>query len=135
MNNDTSSEDTQARLEELAGGFKKLPRKLKLLLPFKSSIRTLLSKRATYAQIRSILAEVEIFVSTDTVHRFCNEVIGRKAILRYKPNSHKRSSSKVPQVLSSPEKIEAKLREQRERFPGPWSRRKRGPHIADSKNL
>jgi hypothetical protein len=135
MTSDSSSEDTRARLEKLAGGFKKLPRKLKLLLPFKSSIRTLLSKRATYAQIRSILAEVEIFVSTDTVHRFCNEVIGRKAILRYKLNSHKRSSPKVLPVLPSPEKIEAKLREQREHFPGPWSRRKRGPHIADSKNL
>jgi hypothetical protein len=135
MSNDSISQDTQARFEELTGGFKKLPRKLKLLLPLKSSIRMLLSRRATYAQIRSILAEVEIFVSTDTVHRFCNQVIGRKAVLRYKPNSHKRSPSKVLPVLPSPEKIEAKLREQRERFPGPWSRRKRGPHIADSKNL
>jgi hypothetical protein len=135
MNSDSSSEDTRARLEELAGDFKKLPRKLKLLLPFKSSIRLLLSRRATYGQIRSLLAEVKIFVSTDTVHRFCNRVIGRKAVLRYKSNSHKRSSSKVLPVLPSPEKIETKLREQRERFPGPWSRRKRGPHIADSKNL
>jgi hypothetical protein len=46
-----------------------------------------------------------------------------------------KETPKISPVLSSPESIRTTLREQRERFPGPWSRRKRGPRIADSKNL
>jgi hypothetical protein len=38
-------------------------------------------------------------------------------------------------ISPSPESIQTALQEQRARFPGPWSRRKRGPRIADSKNL
>jgi hypothetical protein len=81
------------------------------------------------------LAEEKIIVSLNAIYRFCRDVIGEKTVRLYKPSPPKNSPSKAIPVLPPPEKIEATLREQRQRFPGPWSRRKPGPRIADSKNL
>ena len=88
--------------------------------------------RASHDDIRILLEDVNIVVSTDTVHRFCRKVIGQKIIRPYKPRPRKHPASKILPVLPSPQKIEAPLRA---RIPGPWSRRKPGPRIADSKNL
>jgi hypothetical protein len=126
------AEDMQARFKELVGGFKKLPRKFALLMPFKPKIEELLKLRASHDDIRLLLEDVNIVVSTDTVHRFCRKVIGQKVIRPYKPRPRKQSTSKVPPELPSSQKIETPLRE---RIPGPWSRRKPGPRIANSKNL
>jgi hypothetical protein len=136
MSDNHSIQDAPARFKELASNFKpKLPRKLELLMPFKDYIEELLSKNAAHDDIRLILETVNVIVSTDTVHRFCRRVLGKKAVRPYKPRPRKHSPAKMPPVLPPPEKIEAKLPEQRERYLGPWSRRKRGPHITDSKNL
>ena len=127
-------EATQSRFIELASGYKaKLPRKLALLLPFKCQIEGLLAKQASYDDIRLLLQDVEVVVSKNTVYRFCHQVIGQKAVRQH--NTGMKETPKISPVLSSPESIRTTLREQRERFPGPWSRRKRGPRIADSKNL
>ena len=136
MSENRSIQDAQARFKELVSNFKlKLPRKFALLMPFKEQIEELVKRRATHDDIRLILAQVKIVVSNDTVHRFCRQVIGQKAVRPYKPRPRKHSSAKIQPVQPSPEKIETKLREQQERYSGPWSRRKRGPRIADSKNL
>jgi hypothetical protein len=132
MSEKIPAEDVQARFKELVSGFKKLPRKFALLMPFKPKIEELLKLRASHDDIRILLEDVNIVVSTDTVHRFCRKVIGQKIIRPYKPRPRKHPASKILPVLPSPQKIEAPLRA---RIPGPWSRRKPGPRIADSKNL
>ena len=136
MDDNSSFEDIQARVKELAGGYKfKLPRKLALLLPHKTQIQELLARRASYDDIRLLLAEAKIIVSKDTVHRFCRKVIGQKPVRQTIVCPRETSPAKVLPVLASPDTIQTTLREQRERAPGPWLRRKRGPRIADSKNL
>jgi hypothetical protein len=136
MSDNQSSEDIQARLKKFASGYQpKLPRKFALLLPFKSQIKMLLVKKATYDDIRMILADVKIVVSKDTVHRFCRKVIGQKPVRQRNVGTKKISPFKISSAQPLPENIRATLQEQRERYSGPWSRRKRGPRIADSKNL
>lgn len=115
----------------------KLPRKLKLLLPFKSDIERLLAKRASYDDIRILLKAANVIVSKNTVYRFCREVIGQKPVRQ--PAADKKEIPKAAPILPLPAatqmSIQAGLQERRERLPGLWGRRKRGPRIADSKNL
>ena len=136
MSDKSSSEDTQIRFKELASDYQpKLPPKLAQMLPHKKQIQELRERKAAYDDIRLLLRNVNIIVSIDTVYRFCRDVIGQKPIHPYKARAPKHPSSTVSPVQSSPESIQATLREHRERIPGPWSRRKRGPRIANSKNL
>jgi hypothetical protein len=131
MSDKTSSEDTQVRFKELANGYQpKLPLKLAQMLPFKKEIQELRARKAAYDDIRLLLQDANITVSLDTVYRFCRNVIGEKSDRLYKARAPKHSPSKVLPVQPSPESIQTTLREQRERFPGPWSRRKRGPRIS-----
>lgn len=115
----------------------KLPRKLKLLLPLKDDIEGLLAKRASYDDIRTLLKTANIVVSKNTVYRFCREVIGQKPVRQ--PAADQKAIPKAVPILPSPTatqtSIQAVLQERRERLPGLWGRRKRGPRIADSKNL
>jgi hypothetical protein len=139
MNDSRPTEDSQTRFTELAGQYQpKLPRKFNLLLPFKTQIEELLARHASYDDIRLLLQDVKIIVSKDTVHRFCRQVIGQKPIRIRHPQGQ--TDTPAPKILPveiqpTPETIQTTLRGQRERFTGPWSRRKRGPRIADSKNL
>jgi len=136
MSDKSPSEDTQIRFKELASGYQpKLPPKLAQMLPHKKQIQELRERKAAYDDIRLLLRNVNIIVSLDTIYRFCRDVLGQKSNRPYKARAPKHPSSKVLPVLPSPENIQTTLREQRERFPGPWSRRKRGPRIANSKNL
>ena len=81
MGDNSSSEVAHARFKELANGYRpKLPRKLALLLPFKTQIEGLLAKQASYDDIRILLEDAKVIVSKDTVHRFCRQVIGQKAV-------------------------------------------------------
>jgi hypothetical protein len=62
-------------------------------------------------------------------------VIGRKPVRQRNADAKEITPFKIPAVQPSPESIQGSLREQRKLIPGPWSRRKPGPRIADSKNL
>jgi hypothetical protein len=63
-------------------------------------------------------------------------VIGQKAVRQRNAGAKGILPLKISPVQSPPpESIQASLREQRKLIPGPWSRRKPGPRIADSKNL
>jgi hypothetical protein len=136
MSNENPTQDTKSRFSELANGFqRKLPPKFAQMIPLKKEIQELRARDAAYDDIRLLLKNADIIVSLDTVYRFCRDVLGEKSIRPYKIRAHKQTPSKVLPVLSSPENIQTTLREQRERAPGPWLRRKRGPRIADSKNL
>jgi len=137
MNDNSSSEEARARFKQLASGFQpKLPRKLALLLPHKTQIEELLAMRASYDDIRILLEDAAISVSKDTVYRFCRKVIGRKPVRQRNADVKEITPFKISAVQQPPpESIQASLREQRKLIPGPWSRRKPGPRIADSKNL
>ena len=141
MGDDSPSENAHLRFKELASGYRhKLPRKLALLLPFKTQIEGLLERRASYDDIRLLLEDVKVVVSKNTVYRFCHQVIGQKSVRQRNGTAKEISEPKISPMKAQPvqppaENIGAALREQRERFAGPWSRRKRGPRIADSKNL
>jgi len=137
MSDNIPSEEAHARFKKLASGFQpKLPRKLALLLPHKTQIEELLAMRASYDDIRILLEDAAIAVSKDTVYRFCRKVIGRKPVRQRNADAKEITPFKISAVQQPPpESIQANLREQRKLIPGPWSRRKPGPRIADSKNL
>lgn len=144
MTSDSTTKKIENQFSELAEHYEpKLPRKLALLLPFKAHIEELRTKRASYDAIRILLAEVNIVVSNDTVHRFCRNVIGQR------PSRHRNGHSPEPRNQSKSISSDApkprqelpdnsigkQLAEQREQSAAPWTPRKRGPRIADSKNL
>lgn len=136
MSDNSPSEEVRARFKELANGYQpKLPRKFALLLPFKAQIAGLLARQASYDDIRILLEDVKITISKDTVHRFCRQVIGQKAVRQRNAGAKEIPPLTIAPVQLPSKNIQATLREQRERYPGPWSRRKPGPRIADSKNL
>lgn len=137
MSDDPTSVPAQTNFGEIADRYPpKLARKLKLLLPLKSHIEGLLAKRASYDDIRTLLKEANIIVSKNTVYRFCRDVIGQPPTR--KPAGNKKENIKVLPASSQPSpstSIQSVLQERRQRVPGLWGRRKRGPRIADSKNL
>ena len=137
MSDSSPSDASQILFKELANGYRpKLPRKLALLLPFKPQIEKLLERKASYDDIRLLLEDVKITVSKDTVHRFCRQVIGHPAVRQRNAGAKEILPLKISPVQPPPpESIQTSLREQRKLIPGPWSRRKPGPRIADSKNL
>jgi hypothetical protein len=138
MSDDPTSIPAQTNFGELADRYPpKLARKLKLLLPLKSHIEGLLAKRASYDDIRVLLKEANVTVSKNTVYRFCREVIGRPPLRKSADDKKEvpETLSTLPSPASTSPNIQSALQERRERLPGLWGRRKRGPRIADSKNL
>lgn len=140
MSEQTPPDEIKTRLKGRMKSYPKLSPKNALLLPYKSEIGELRARNAAYDDIRLILAEENIIVSLNTLYRFCRDVLGEKTNKPKKPRAAKVSAPTVQPVLppptSPPASIQAALQEQRrERLPGLWGRRKRGPRIADSKNL
>jgi hypothetical protein len=144
MSQPTPSDDTKTRLKEQLKGYPKLPKQQALLFPLKNEIRELRARNAAYDDIRLILEQENIVVSLNTLYRFCRDVLGEKKDVAAKSHLPKSTpvtvqpATTVQPVPQSTDSIQTALREQmdrRERIPGLWSRRKRGPRIADSKNL
>ena len=141
MNAAPPSDETKARFAELARKYEpKLPRKFAEMLPFKEWIRELRGKGASCDAIRTLLADVNVKVANDTVYRFCRDIIGHESRRTRKTRPCRRSQSIQPGELDEAQPMLRNassrdgLTEQRE-VVGPWTRRKRGPRIADSKNL
>jgi hypothetical protein len=141
MNEPKPADGVQTRLTRRVTNYKpELPRKLAVLLPYKSQIKELRARNAAYDDIRLILAEENIMATLDAVYRFCRIVLQEKNDQLPKSRAPKISAPTVQPVLpppaNPPASIQAALQEQRrERLPGLWGRRKRGPRIANSKNL
>jgi hypothetical protein len=140
MSEPGSSDAVKARLKGRVHGYQsKLSPRNTLLLPFKTEIGELRARNAAYDDIRLILAEENIVVSISTIHRFCRDVLGEKSnepkIQRVPKTSPPAVQTALPSPANPPASIQTALLEQRERLPGLWGRRKRGPRIADSKNL
>jgi hypothetical protein len=142
VNAATPSDETKARFAELARKYEpKLPRKFAQMMPFKEWIRELRSKGASCDDIRTLLADVNVTVANDTVHRFCRDMLGNESRRGRKKRSgvaSQVSENGCPQpreLAVQSESLAENLAEQRGRVLGPWTPRKRGPRIADSKNL
>jgi hypothetical protein len=144
MSQPTPSDDTKTRLKEQLKGYPKLPKQQALLFPLKNEIRELRARNAAYDDIRLILEQENIVVSLNTLYRFCGDVLGEKKDVTVKSRLPKAASvtaqpASVVQPDSQPAgSIQTALQEHKhrqDRIPGLWSRRKRGPRIANSKTL
>lgn len=111
------------------------PTKFRKLLPIKGSIAELRSKGASYAAIADILRNIDVPVASDTVFRFCHEIL-------HEPKSRRRKRRKV--VAQGPRKRGRE--ESRESDPISTVRkgenqpvynwpRSAGPRIADPNNI
>jgi len=132
-----SKSNIRARLRE----YPKLTKSKARLLPYRNEIKALRDRNAAFSDIQLILAQEEVVVSLSSIFRFCRDVLGEQSAIPSREPSPKNSSaaidptSAVRPALAPPQSLQATLRERREHLPGVWGRRKRGPRIADSKNL
>jgi hypothetical protein len=135
MNKFDSNDGARLRLAERAELFQpNISRKVALLIPFKAQIRKLRGRKASYDFIRLILMEEKINVSLSTLYRFCRDMLREKSCSTArsrKPESNDQARQNLPRTAE----IVRTSHYQRENYPGPWSRTKRGPRIANSKTL
>jgi hypothetical protein len=105
------------------------------LMPFKDGIAELRRKKASYATIAELLNDEGIAVSARTVERFHRQFIAVEPRSRPKrgPLVPASAVDQLPSAKSA-ESGTVSLQERREAI-GPWTRRRRGPRIADAKNL
>jgi len=134
MNTDSATDLVAARLAQAIRDYvPRHPTKFQKLLPMKDSIAELRSKGASYAAIAGILRNVNMPVASDTVFRFCHEILGE-------PMTRRRKRRKV--AVADPKKLG---REKPREAPGTvrkaesqpfhtWQR-PAGPHIADPKTI
>jgi hydrogenase maturation factor len=125
MNTPTVSAEAKARFAEAVKNYTPpAPEKYRALNEVKESIIALRERKASYEIIRVMLHEnAGIEVSHQTVARYCRDVLD--AAKPKKPRRPKTPPTEPPAVAQG--ELAA---HQSNGYP-----RKRGPHIADSKNL
>jgi hypothetical protein len=140
--NEQPREQSKARLRAKIKQYPKLTKSNALLFPYRNEIRALRSRNAAYDDIRLLLAQEGAVVSLNTLYRFCRDVLGEAIPTEIKQRSpkHQTPAKPLPAIQQQPApvapvSIQSLLQERREVLPGVWGRRKRGPRIADSKNL
>jgi hypothetical protein len=134
MKNDPATDLVAARLAQAIRDYvPRHPTKFQKLLPMKDSIAELRSKGASYAAIAGILRNVNMPVASDTVFRFCHEILGE-------PMTRRRKRRKV--AVADPKKLgREKPREaagtvrKAESQPFHTWQRPAGPHIADPNTI
>jgi hypothetical protein len=133
-------EQSKARLRTKIKQYPKLTKSNAQLFPYRNEIRALRARDAAYDDIRLILAQENVVVSLNTLYRFCRDVLGENTVPKPKQPAPKAVAIINPASIPPPGSVvpasfQTALQERRERLPGLWGRRKRGPRIADSKNL
>ncbi|HEX3988688.1 MAG TPA: hypothetical protein VHZ30_04595 [Verrucomicrobiae bacterium] len=125
MNAPIVSAEAKARLTEAVKNYAPpAPEKYRALNEVKESIIALRERKASYETIRVMLHEnAGIEVSHQTVARYCREVL----------DAGKAKKPRHPKTPAPEQPASAQGELQSRSFIG--SRRPRGPHIADSKNL
>lgn len=148
---DNKLEQSDERFADAVRTFvQKRPSKYASLLRLQNGITELRSKKASYRTIRDLLQSSGITVSLDTVARFCREIVERRQARPIKRKAHVRTASekmsegdKSP-VGGSPERpseecsdVVQLIEQRRNEAPSDaaTSLRKRGPRIADPKNV
>jgi hypothetical protein len=141
MNQPESPDRSKTRLKAKVKEYPKLSKSKALLLPYRNEIKALRARNAAYDDIRLILEQENVVVSLNTLYRFCRDVLEEKTATVVKQRLPKSPAVGDPPpptiqpVSAAAPSIQAALQERRERMPGLWGRRKRGPRIADSQNL
>ena len=139
--NEQPREQSKARLRAKIKQYPKLTKSNAVLLPYRNEIRALRSRNAAYDDIRLILAQENVVVSLNTLYRFCRDLLGEGVAIEPKSRSPKGQAPPNPSPAIqqpapvAPANVQSALQERRDGLPGVWGRRKRGPRIADSKNL
>jgi hypothetical protein len=142
--NDARNAESKARLAAAIETFTpRRPIRYAALWPYKDEIETLRSKKASCRVIRDLLQQANVRVSLDTVARFCREVVegkpGRPTKTGNSVRKPRRAASDQtsdgetdlsPQVL----RLIAEQREDASK-PEPEASSRRGPRIADPKNV
>ncbi|HEY3853675.1 MAG TPA: hypothetical protein VGO67_04695 [Verrucomicrobiae bacterium] len=132
------SEQPQTQsFREAAKEFDRTPKLFRQLMKYKDDIAALRQKGASFGIISELLQKDNVRVSWKTVSRFCRKIIGtekrrRKSTDAIPPSGLVETRSKTGDGAAS---LLSALNEQRSKVVGPWTPRKRGPHITDSKNL
>ena len=94
MKTDSATDLAAARLAQAIRDYvPRHPTKFRKLMPLKDSIAELRSKGASYAAIADILRNVNVPVASDTVFRFCHEILGE-------PITRRRKRRKVGAIVS-----------------------------------
>lgn len=105
----------------------KVPQRFQTLHPFKEGIADLRSKRASFRTIADLLNQLGIEVSHNTVARFCAEILA----------SPRRPSR--PRPVNPPDvRVASKQQHEKQIMPPspiPSANQRRGPRIADPKNV
>ncbi len=122
---------------EAAQEYDRTPKLFRELIKYKDDIASLRQKGASFDTISELLQKDNVRVSWKTVSRFCRKV--------FSTEKRRRKSAEAIQAFEPVENrsktgdgaagLHTALNEQRSIVLGPWTPRKRGPRIADSKNL
>ena len=122
---------------EAAQEFDRTPKLFRQLMRYKDDIAALRQKGASFDTIRELLQKDDVRVSWKTVSRFCRKIIGTEKRRRKSGEAIPASEpvEKRSKTGDGADSLLSALNEQRSKVVGPWTSRKRGPHITDSKNL
>jgi hypothetical protein len=128
-----AKESAKTRFHEAAQQFDGTSKLFRQLATYKDEIAELRRKRASYDTISELLKMDGISVSWKTVARFCHATFDSVRSRRRRAVAPKLSVL-PPNGGASGDNLRAPLKEHQESV-GTWKLRKRGPRIADSKNL
>jgi hypothetical protein len=122
---------------EAAQAFDRTPKLFRALMKYKDDIAALRQKGASFDTISELLQKDDVRVSWKTISRFCRKVIGTEKRRRKSAEGIPTSEPVEKRSKNGDETVSllSALNAQRSKVVGPWTPRKRGPHITDSKNL
>lgn len=134
MSNATDRERLKAVFEAKVKSFEaKVPQRFQTLQPFKEGIADLRSKSASLRTIADLLSQLGVEVSHNTVARFCTEVLKDKPSRHLSRDRQRKAPNPAPAVVSVLKQQRAKQIIPPSPVPAPSERR--GPRIADPKNV
>jgi len=141
MNESSATDARIQQFAQLARNYQLLPSKqFSALLPYRASITDLRSKGASFAAIASMLKDIQVKVSSDTLRRFFHEIIEEKSKGQSVRRGGKAQAKPTPASttapsISSAESDQSLLSPTQKPFvpPAPATDvpRSRGPRIAD----
>ncbi len=136
MNTDSATDLVAARLAKAIRDYvPRHPTKFRKLLPMKKGIMELRAKGASYAAIADILRNINVPVASDTVFRFCHEVLG-EPITRHR--KRRKMPARVPTERSHEKPVvnnATGVRKLADSHPVRTWQPSVGPHIADPNNI
>jgi hypothetical protein len=136
MKTDSATDLVAARLAQAIRDYvPRHPTKFRKLLPMKGSIAELRSKGASYAAIADILRNINVPVASDTLFRFCHEVLGEPMARRRKRRKVAVADPKRPRREKPREDHVPRTVRKAESQPFHTWQRPDGPRIADPNNI